>query len=145
MNPVHARVAVAIVLALAAGGCGAGDDSAGPRPSQEGSPTVSPSVPPSSSPSASPNPDESVTFSPAPPSSKPAPAGRATVRGTVTAGVEAGCLMLTAGGVQYQLVGGDRSLLRAGRSVEVVGEVQPDLATTCQQGVPLLVRSARAV
>jgi hypothetical protein len=53
--------------------------------------------------------------------------------------------MLRTGGPLYQLVGGDRATLRAGRTVEVSGDVQPDLATTCQQGVPLVVRTARVL
>jgi hypothetical protein len=73
----------------------------------------------------------------------PPPAGTTTVRGQIEEGVEAGCLMLPAGGTLYQLVGGDRTTLRAGNTVEVTGDVQPDLATTCQQGVPLVVRTAR--
>ncbi len=92
---------------------------------------MSPTVPPS------PEPTPSST-------SKPTP-GQATFRGPIEEGVEAGCLMLRADGRLYQLVGGDRSLLRAGRTVEVTGDLQPDLATTCQQGVPLMVRTARLV
>lgn len=51
--------------------------------------------------------------------------------------------MLRSGSTLYQLVGGDRTVVRAGNTVEVSGNVEPDLATTCQQGVPLVVRTAR--
>jgi hypothetical protein len=52
--------------------------------------------------------------------------------------------MLNVNGKIYQLLGGDRTMLRPGRRVEVTGAVQPDLATTCQQGIPLVVREVRA-
>jgi hypothetical protein len=108
---------------------------------------VSPS---SSSPSGGPSspggPSGKPDFTPTPPpTGKPAPPSSVTVRGEVKAGVEAGCLMITSGGQQYQLVGGDRALLRPGRSVEVVGVVQSDLITICQQGTPLVVRQAKSI
>ncbi|HWG98033.1 MAG TPA: hypothetical protein VNV66_01650 [Pilimelia sp.] len=61
-----------------------------------------------------------------------------TVTGVVTAGVEAGCLLLGT----YQLIGGPRELLRAGRTVRVTGVPRPDLLTTAQQGTPLVVSTA---
>jgi hypothetical protein len=70
------------------------------------------------------------------------PAGEVTVTGTVTAGVEPGCLLLDAGaGGPYLLVGGDRSVLSPGRRVAVTGRVDHSLLSTCQQGEPLVVRS----
>ncbi len=62
-----------------------------------------------------------------------------TLTGTVTAGVEHQCLLLDG----YLLVGGDRTLIRAGAHLTVTGRVVPDLVTTCQQGTPLVVTSAR--
>jgi len=67
-----------------------------------------------------------------------------TVRGTVVAGVEGGCLMLNS----YQLVVEDAALqqvVRPGAEVEVSGRLQPDLVTFCQQGTPLIVTSARPI
>jgi hypothetical protein len=69
------------------------------------------------------------------------PAGRVTVTGTVTEGVEPGCLLLDAGGGPYLLVGGDRAKLSPGRRVVVSGRVDRDLLSTCQQGEPLVVAS----
>jgi hypothetical protein len=70
------------------------------------------------------------------------PAGKVTVTGTVTAGVEPGCLLLDAGaGGPYLLVGGDRSELSPGRRVAVTGRVDHSLLSTCQQGEPLVVAS----
>ncbi|GIE98513.1 hypothetical protein Ari01nite_59780 [Paractinoplanes rishiriensis] len=64
-----------------------------------------------------------------------------TLTGIVTAGVEPGCLLLD----DYLLVGGDREVIRAGARLEVTGRVVPDLMTTCQQGTPFVVASARPV
>ncbi|GID29798.1 hypothetical protein Abr02nite_47810 [Paractinoplanes brasiliensis] len=62
-----------------------------------------------------------------------------TLTGTVSAGVEHQCLLLDG----YLLVGGDRSVIRAGARLTVTGEVVPDLITNCQQGTPLMVISVR--
>jgi Protein of unknown function (DUF5818) len=70
------------------------------------------------------------------------PAVQVTVTGTVTEGVEAGCLLLHAeDGGQFLLVGGERAQLRPGRRVAVTGRVDRSLVGTCQQGQPLLVAS----
>jgi hypothetical protein len=61
-----------------------------------------------------------------------------TVRGTVARGVEAGCLMLTEAEGSWLLVG-QTAGLKAGDTVTVRGSVVDDLATTCQQGLPLWV------
>jgi hypothetical protein len=58
--------------------------------------------------------------------------------GTPSPGVESGVLMLQG----YQLIGGPRDLLHAGRPVRVTGRPDPDLMTTGQQGTPFLVHSA---
>lgn len=70
-----------------------------------------------------------------------------TVTGTVSDGVEAGCLILTADRVNktYLLLGGDRKVLTPGAHVQVTGELPTDIATYCMQGTELLVRSAETV
>jgi hypothetical protein len=66
--------------------------------------------------------------------------------GQVEEGVEAGCLLLKAdGGKAYLLVGGDRAVIRGGGRLEVVGEPQPGLMTTCQQGTPFAVAQVRRI
>jgi hypothetical protein len=76
------------------------------------------------------------TTSPA--TTEPAPpAGEVTVTGTVSEGVEPGCLLLDG----YLLVGGDRDQLRPGARAAVTGRVDRGLLSTCQQGVPLVVAS----
>ena len=109
---------------LAAAGCAAdGGDNRGPA---QGGATTAPTTMPSN-----------------PPGTRPAkPAGQLTVTGTVTPGVEPGCLLLDAGGgSRYLLVGGERAELRPGRRVAVTGRVDRRLLSTCQQGEPLVVAS----
>ena len=65
------------------------------------------------------------------------PSALMTLTGTPEAGVESGCLLL--GG--YLLIGGDRDVLTGGRPVAVTGRPNPDLRSTCQQGIPFQVES----
>jgi hypothetical protein len=60
------------------------------------------------------------------------------VRGTVSDGIEPGCMLLTSNGVVYLLVWPHGTPV-TGQMIEVEGTVQPDLMTTCQQGIPLVV------
>jgi hypothetical protein len=81
--------------------------------------------------------------SPSPGTGKPAPAGpETTLTGTVLEGVEGGCLLLQHGGTVYLLLGGDRSIVKAGAAVTVRGRATPGVVTTCMQGVPFQVTSA---
>jgi hypothetical protein len=107
---------------LLAAGCAAGDDAGGAGNAPVTTPTPAPSVTPS-----------------------PPPAGpTVTLVGEVQVGVEAGCLVLQAErGGTWLLLGGDRSVLKAGARVEVTGSEARDIATTCQQGRPFQVTSAR--
>jgi hypothetical protein len=119
-----AALLVAGVLVTACASSGGDDGAAGP-----GVTTAPPTTPTTTTP----------TTMVAPPTR---PAGKVTVTGTVTAGVEPGCLLLDAGaGGPYLLVGGDRSELSPGRRVAVTGRVDHSLLSTCQQGEPLVVTS----
>ncbi len=65
-----------------------------------------------------------------------------TISGQVVEGVEAGCLLLAYGGVEYLLVIPEsvgRSAVRAGARLVVRGQVEPGLVSYCQQGTPFLV------
>lgn len=62
-----------------------------------------------------------------------------TVSGTVTKGIEIGCLRLAS----YNLVGGDRTVLKAGAQVKVTGYVDTGTAGFCN-GTPLRVLTAIA-
>jgi hypothetical protein len=64
--------------------------------------------------------------------------------GTVRAGVEAGCMVLDTETAQYLLLGGDRNVLQPGRKVTVRGVPDRDVASFCQEGIPLTVVEARA-
>jgi hypothetical protein len=60
------------------------------------------------------------------------------VAGTVSDGVEKGCMVLTSNGVVYLLIW-PPGIPVTGPEVEVEGTLRPDLMTTCQQGTPLVV------
>jgi hypothetical protein len=76
----------------------------------------------------------------------PLPGTPKTLRGTPFEGVEAGCLLLRADdGRDYLLLGGDRTLIMSGSRIEVEAAIQPDLMTTCQQGIPAIVKTVRKI
>lgn len=119
------------------------------QPGLPGGSVTSPgsSAAPSSPPSAGTRPSTAtqltLTTQPLPPR-PPARPGEVTVHGTVQEGVEASCLLLAADdGTQYLLVGGDRQILRPGATVVVEGRLESGMMTTCQQGTPLTVVTAR--
>jgi hypothetical protein len=119
-----------LLAGLVAAGCAdsGGDDGAG----QGGAATAAPSTAPSTAP----------TTTPAQPTRS---GGPVTVVGTVSEGVEPGCLLLDAeGGGSFLLVGGERAELQPGRRVAVTGRVDRSLLSTCQQGEPLVVASIAA-
>ncbi|MCW2622200.1 MAG: hypothetical protein JWL64_1802 [Frankiales bacterium] len=65
--------------------------------------------------------------------------GVVSIQGTVSAGVEAGCLVLSNAGGQYALIGAAVTPDVIGQEVIVTGTAAEDLATTCQQGTPFNV------
>ncbi|MEU8817727.1 hypothetical protein [Actinoplanes sp. NPDC048796] len=86
------------------------------------------------------------TSGPAGEPSRPA-AGAKTITGTVTAGVEPNCLILSDSSGSYLLVFDDeamRSDATVGRKVTVSGQAKQGMMSTCQQGTPFLVTSIRA-
>lgn len=113
-------VLTALVAVLFAAGCARNADS------------DSPAAPPAASPT-----EESGRPS--------APAGQ-TITGTVTAGVEPNCLLLSGGGTDYLLIVEDPALrgqLKTGEEATVVGQAEPGQMTTCQQGTPFRVTAVR--
>ncbi len=64
------------------------------------------------------------------------PGARLTLRGTVEAGVEHGCLVLTdrATGKRFTLTAGKPAIVKAGADISVVGVLRTDLMSYCQQG-----------
>jgi hypothetical protein len=88
-----------------------------------------------------------VPSSPSEPSATPAPTPTPTgtpivVTGTVTEGVEQGCLVLIDDGTTYLLLGAEDQLA-PGAEMTVEGRLADDVMTTCQQGTPLRVESVR--
>ncbi|MEV6690122.1 hypothetical protein AB0M35_01410 [Micromonospora sp. NPDC051196] len=70
---------------------------------------------------------------------QPTSTSEMTLTGQIESGVEPGCLLLDG----YLLLGGPREVLTAGASVTVTGRPAPGLMTTCQQGTPFQVASAK--
>ncbi|MFI7607155.1 hypothetical protein ACIBTV_18705 [Micromonospora sp. NPDC049366] len=132
-----AVVAVAAAVALTA--CGANDTSAPtPTPTTGTAPvTEQPSSPAASTPPVGP----SVTSTPAPATGAPTPkpGGGQSLTGRITAGVEPGCLLLD----NHLLIGGPKDVLAVGARVTVTGRVVEDMMTTCQQGTPFVVETAK--
>jgi hypothetical protein len=64
-----------------------------------------------------------------------------TITGQVEEGVESGCLVMRYDGQTYQLVGGDKSVVRAGARLTMRGSTV-DLLSTCMQGKPFQVLEA---
>lgn len=75
------------------------------------------------------------------PTSKAVP--ELTLTGTVTAGVEKGCLVLISGGMAYVLIGELTGVL-PGSDVTVRGHEATNVRTTCQEGPPFQVTAVVA-
>ncbi len=139
-------VLTALVAVLAAAGCARDAGSGAPD-----GPAPHPSASPGSSAApGSPGPPERTgppaTDLPLPGKSDPMAAGAQTVSGTVTAGVEPDCLLLTGDGAAHLLIFDDPALRPAaavGAKLTVTGRAAPDMMSTCQQGTPFIVTSVR--
>jgi hypothetical protein len=123
-RPRAVLTALALCGGLALTACG----SNGAETGQDKAPSPTASVPPSSA-----APEDLVPERP--PTKKD---GVVSIQGTVGAGVEAGCLLLTNAGGQYVLLGTVPPDV-LGQEVIVTGIADEDLATTCQQGTPFTV------
>ncbi len=149
MSIHRASLLVTALSALLLAGC-AGSD-AGDADGAGSAPTTVPTTVPS------PTPTELEPALPLPGTKPTKPAfpgqpttgtgvGTRTVTGTVGAGVEPGCLVLAGPDDSYLLIfsgGIGPSAAPVGSTVTVVGQVQPQLVTTCQQGTPLVVSAVR--
>lgn len=112
-----------------------------PSPTSSQSPSTAASGSTSSTiPSRPPIPTTQQPTYPSPSMTRPGtgkPMPTQTLTGVVSAGVENGCLLLkqSMSPTSYLLVGGDRSLLRPGATVQVTGRVNTEMASYCQQGI----------
>lgn len=152
----HLCVLLPMFTAVLLTGCGgtAGGPDAGAATSAPAAASAEPAepsgapVPPSTGPGGTePTGTEPTGSEPTGSAVPPAPgAGSRTLTGTVVAGVEPGCLLLQGAGFSHLLVFGpgvQRSAAVEGARLTVVGEVKPDLMTTCQQGAPIVVSEIR--
>lgn len=132
-------------------GCGGAGDPTATSPTQRPEVTTGPTDPTPSPPGgttdaaeSSPTPAPTPTVPPETPDLTPVPGATAapgkptSLTGVPTEGVESGCLVLSG----HLLVGGPRDLLGSGQRLQITGQVEPNLMTTCQQGVPFVVESA---
>lgn len=118
MRTARSLLVLGLLLSLAA--CGTAGSAPGGSGSGPGSGSESTTTPATT-------PVEDLTLTP----STSAPP--LTVSGTVSDGVEAGCLVLTTDDGTYTLIGRTRDLT-PGRQVTLRGVPAPDVLTTCQQG-----------
>jgi hypothetical protein len=150
-RPARGLVGLALGLLLtisAATGCATGASSTSPAGGPAEAATTTPAAG-STSPGAvltSPMPGSSPGGNPGDMTDPKPPGIEKTLRGTVSAGVEANCMLLNADdGTAYLLIGGDRKLITEGARIEATGQILTGLATTCQQGTPFTVSTVRKI
>lgn len=122
----------AVLLLLVVAGCGQDTAPPGESPT-DGIPTVS-------EPTMSPTPSESLPSITRPTPKTPPTQPEITVRGEVSDGVEAGCLVFRPeerAGETWEL-SGELDGVSADRTVTLRGHLAPDMASICQQG-PIFV------
>ncbi|RIV39482.1 hypothetical protein [Micromonospora radicis] len=137
--------AVALIACTALVAC-AGQDAGGGPATPTGAPSVTElPTPDPTGPVPSPSEPVDPTGRLNPPGERPGgvpkPTGTSelTLTGRIEAGVEPGCLLLDG----YLLLGGPRDVLTAGATVTVTGRPAPGMLTTCQQGTPFQVSTAK--
>jgi hypothetical protein len=132
------RIVPALLLLVLAAGCANNaSDSGAAAPASAPSPSASDVV-------DLPLPSAKTTGPTGEPSAGRPAAGGQTITGTVTAGVEPNCLLLADGTGNHLLIFDDpamRADAAVGSKVKIVGNSQPNMMSTCQQGVPFIVVS----
>jgi hypothetical protein len=135
------RFAVALTLLVFLAGC-AGNNASPTAGSSETSASSSAEPPSSSAPSSSASGPSSA--SPRPSTEPSAGAAAETLTGTVEAGVEPNCKLITDNAGNHVLYFDDpllKSQAPVGKKVTVTGHSKPGMMTTCQQGTPFIVTS----
>ena len=131
-------VAGGLAAAMLAG-CGPTHPLINPSPSGPVAPSTSPSA-------GTPSPSQSLPPGRQPPGRTlpPTPVQQLeTLQGTVTTGVEPSCLILKASNGTFELLGGDKTVLRANAKVIVQGYRPKGLMSHCMQGTIFQVVSAK--
>jgi len=134
---VKRTVPALLLLVLAAGCANNATDSGAAAPAAAPSPSASDVI-------DLPLPSAKTSGPAGEPSSGRPAAGGQTITGTVTAGVEPNCLLLTDSAGSHLLIFDDpamRADAAVGSKVKIVGKAQPNMMSTCQQGVPFIVVS----
>ncbi|XVU26932.1 hypothetical protein ACQPZJ_07775 [Actinoplanes sp. CA-054009] len=131
------RAVPAVLFLVLAAGCASSDPAAAPAPASSPSPSASDVI------------DLPVPTKPSGPTGEPSrpAAGAKTITGTVTAGVEPNCLLLSDSSGSYLLIFDDAAMradATVGRKVTASGQTKEGMMSTCQQGIPFLVTSIRA-
>jgi hypothetical protein len=136
-TPAAALFGAVLVTVLLAGCAGGGTNTGAPA-----TPGGSVSASPNSSGGPGSNPDQ-PTSTPPLTVSPTQPAGpEMTLTGPVEEGVEQGCLIMRTQGKVYLLMGGDKTVVKAGATVQVKGRVNTGIMSYCQQGQPFQVSEA---
>lgn len=141
-GPLIGALTIAVLAACGAGE-GGSDESA--TPTTVTSPTEATTPPEATASEESPVTEETTPYLDPSlgESSKPGSNSQTTISGTVSSGVESGCLVLEHNGTLYGIYGSfDSSVVYAGASVTLHGTVDAGMMTTCQQGTPFVVEEA---
>jgi hypothetical protein len=129
------RTVPALLLLVLATGCAGNAADTGAAPAPAASPSASDVIDLPTAKTSGPTGE--------PTSGRPV-AGGQTITGTVTAGVEPNCLLLADSTGSHLLIFDDpamRAEAAVGAEVKIVGNSQPGMMSTCQQGVPFVVVS----
>lgn len=138
-GPLVGAFMLAALTACGAGGGGSDDETSTPSASAE--PTSAPE-----STEESPVPEESTPYLDPSLGDTTKPGSATTISGTVEAGVESGCLVLEHDGTVYGIFGDfDTSVVYAGATVTLQGNVDDGMMSTCQQGTPFVVEDAQTL
>ena len=142
-----AGVLAAGMLAAALAACGPSrgdfDEGSGASETTAEAPTSEPEADPSDSEEGE-MPDQTTPFLDPSMGDSDEPGAEMTISGTVEAGVESGCLVLTHDGTVYGIFGDyDEAVVYAGAEVTLHGRLDPGMLSYCQQGTAFVVEDAQ--
>ncbi|GAA2130113.1 hypothetical protein [Glycomyces algeriensis] len=136
-GPLVGVLMMAVLAACGSGGGGSDGETSTPVTSAE--PTSAPETTEEST-----VPEETTPYLDPSLGDSSKPGSSMTISGTIEAGVESGCLVLEFEGTVYGIFGNfDASVVYAGATVTLQGNVDDGMMSTCQQGTPFVVEDAR--